>query len=203
MFLALLAVAAFAQPPAHHCETPSVFGALIYHHSHSSGSHQDFSARSQFWQDGERSRVATYDVVNEQNSTQARYHRIMFWHDDVHQPDGGVEFKIDLNAKNCTKYELKGAFRPVGIPVNATYIQQQYVGSAGYRDGSILSNYYKATFAHQYGTSYWDGMYSSGSVGCWPIFETIEDKNSVNTSVTHIQYFNLVQGHLFLLTCAC
>jgi hypothetical protein len=194
--LALLATAGLvsAQPP-HHCETPLVWGADIITHRHQSGTHEgEFGVRSHVWQDGERNRFATYDVEDSRGHSTEKFHRIFLFHHDVHQRDGGVEFKIDLIKKTCTKYELKGEFYPLQIPHNAEFHGQQYIGSNAQRDGSILTNFYSAYRNDTRGQTRWEGIFTSGDVGCWPVEETYEQHAMPNSVYQTSRYFNFVNG---------
>jgi hypothetical protein len=192
--VALLMSGADAQHD-HHCYTPPNFGAdaMIRHHE-DGGRHDDFGVRAHFWQDGERHRVATYEIVEDHRDQEDKYHRIYFFHHDVHHPSGGVEFKINLNAKTCTREDLTREFRPLEIPQNATFSHQQYVGSSGERGGSILTNFFRASFQHRHGDARWEGLFTSGDIGCWPVEDIFEDRSDSTRSVTHTSYYNLVQG---------
>jgi len=178
-----------------HCVTPPNWEATTIIKGHVVKDHHadHFGVHSHYHQDGQRHRVAIYEMVDYQGN-QDYYHKIYLHHHEEHHPEPGVEFRINLKTKECTKHELDYPFRPIEIPSNATHHSEQYVGSAGYRDGSVLTGFYTASFEHEHGKARWQGIFTSRDTGCFPVSEVFESKRHEETEVTSMEFFNVVLG---------
>lgn len=199
--LLLTATLAAAQHGPHHCETPPVWSAEIL--SRIDDKHDDrsshFGIKQKFFQDAEHARVASYDVEEEGREKREHYEqRIYLFHHEEHRPEGGVEFRINLKDKSCTRHDLDDEFRPVEIPHNATHLSQQYIGASGVREGSVLTNHFGIEHEDHDSEARWEGEFTDREVGCFPVTETFEEKSKDHDGEhevrAHTQYYNIVLG---------
>jgi hypothetical protein len=176
--------------PHHHCHTAPVFEGDVWHSSWDRTTSSGFDVHAYFAQDAKNTRMATYDHVYAQQ--EERLHFIRLWG----VAEGDVEYRIDLMNNNaCTSKLMTRPFRAKGIPENATWHGQQYIGASGYRDGSILTNFFTADFGNTK-TDHWEGLYSRGDVGCWPVTEHYHYvASNGDVEVGHTNYYNLAEGN--------
>ncbi|KAK7113118.1 mammalian ependymin-related protein 1-like [Littorina saxatilis] len=177
--LALLAVlvgVALSQTPAP-CITPSQFTARASQYDHKDDQMNRF--------------YVAYDATNKRRAIFEEQNVIVpgrQFREFLEIGSENVMYEINLTLKTCTKIPMRRPWRVYGIPPNATFENEYYIGGPG-----------EEVFAQEWSDriplrqrEFWVGVFSLNN--CYPIREVIiADYEQVNSTIT-TNFYDIVQG---------
>ena len=107
-----------------------------------------------------------------------------------------VEYVYNFYTKNCTKYSpIRHEWRDFGIPLDAKYVGDSYIGSSGIPRAGLLATFWEDEFkTHDNQTIYWMGQWTYEA--CLPISLDyyIKDSGSRKGIKSHDHFYNIIPG---------
>lgn len=107
-----------------------------------------------------------------------------------------VEYVYNFKTKNCTKYSpLRHEWRDFGIPKDAKYIGDAYIGSSGIPRAGLLTTFWEDKFTNRDNqTIYWMGQWTYEA--CLPVsLEMYEKETSTRKGIrSHDKFVDIEPG---------
>jgi hypothetical protein len=73
------------------------------------------------------------------------------FYDVLYLHNSGVEYRVDLKTKNCTKQAITRRWVNFGIPANATSLGESYLGSSAVPNANLLASLWRLQFVDTHG----------------------------------------------------
>ncbi len=106
-----------------------------------------------------------------------------------------VEYRFNLRTKECNKTTVTREWRNFGIPSNAKYLGESYIGSSAVPGAGILATLWSDEFVDQKGEKieyFGEWTYE----GCLPISTTYYSKEVKGGLNAHDRFFDITPGYI-------
>lgn len=142
------------------CNFPSQFETRISRYNTARGEHENILVAF----DSQNKRFFEQDVITSRNPGQKFYERIILW-------EHNVMYLIDMKTRKCNRTAIPKnmAWRPVGVPANASFIQMSEIGS--YNEG-FSANEFALRGSMNKGETYYARWVVTGHT-CVPVSQQI------------------------------
>jgi len=181
VLLLALVSAVFAQAPSP-CEAPRTFQAWHHYYDETTGQWSN----GEYYEDSINYRKA-YQFYRSDGTSDVQEWLIQLW--DPRNPSlQGTEYTIYPQKNQCTEDKTDYGWQGHGIPANAQFVSEEYLGTSAFSGGGVL-------------VQTWASMFASGAhyrtytvQGCVPIKDT-HINNSTNPPDVGVEnWFDVVLG---------